>query len=198
MLQLDALPIWTQPAILDNWPTQAVKSDALKYALHLRQGWSNTPQVEETAMQVEHIFAGSHPTEWLIVSSMDNVNPSCPLREWVEAMVLVTGFPILPILSSVDPHPQLLEWEHDGSCVPLARHLSVDEVYLVRGVAAIEPPNSFPALARFYILLARRGKLAWKVTLSFLTVCLPGMPTSAIASNDHVRAGATFGNLRFL
>lgn len=49
-----------------------------------------------------------------------------------------------------------------------------------------------------YIVMARRANFAWKVTLSFESACLPGVPESVVASNDHVRAGATFGSLRFL
>ena len=53
-------------------------------------------------------------------------------------------------------------------------------------------------LTRIYILMARRGELAWKVTLCFESAVLPGMPEPMVAANDHVRAGASLGYLRFL
>lgn len=162
----------------------------------MRKGWNSTPLVEERYPQVEHIFRGMYPSELLVVSFMDKANPASNIRNWVEAIVSMTGFPILSLQHSCEPQPELLEWQYQGSCSPLTQRLGVEETYLYQGLAKL--PINVPELARFYILLARRNTLAWKVSLSFMSACTPGTPQEIIADNDHVRAAATFGGLCLL
>jgi hypothetical protein len=46
--------------------------------------------------------------------------------------------------------------------------------------------------------MARRKTLAWKLALSIETACFDGMPEEKVYSQDHVRAGAILGTLKFL
>jgi hypothetical protein len=186
-------PAWTKPADLEYWPTQVVKSATLRYALPLREGWDSTPQANVTSAEMEHIFRGMYASECLIVSFIDEADPAANLRNWVEVTVSITGFPILPMLQT-DDVPKLLEWQYEGTCPPLTERLRVEETHLYQGMAKL--PGRPPELARFYILLARRGTSAWKIILSFMSACPPDTPEEIIVSNDHVRAGATFGYLR--
>lgn len=188
-------PVWLEPVNLDDWPTQRVESSLLHYIVPIRVGWSTTPQVNETPMGVEYIFQGVYPSEWLVVSFMPKADPAANLRNWVDAVTNITGFPIGP-MSQASPAPKLLEWQYEGTCAPLADRLAVDETHLYRGLGML--PGRPPELARFYILLARRGALAWKISLSFMSACLPGTDEDVVAENDHVRAGATLGHLRLL
>lgn len=186
-------PVWLEPIDLEEWPTQTVESATLHYTLPIRVGWSTVPQVNESPVQVEHVFQGVYPSEWLVVSFMDKADPAANLRNWAEAVVNLTGFPITSMSQAAQP-PKLLEWQYEGACAPLAERLGVDEVHLYRGLGML--PGRPPELARFYILLARRGTLAWKIGLSFMSACLPGTDEAVVAENDHVRAGATFGYSR--
>jgi hypothetical protein len=92
--------------------------------------------------------------------------------------------------------PRLMEWRYLGTCSSLSERLAVDGTHLYQGLAML--PGTSSELARFYVLLARRGTSAWKISLSFMSACLPGMDEEMVISNDHVRAGATFGYLRLL
>lgn len=187
------MPEWLQPALLEAWPTQLIQTTDLHYALSLRQGWVLQPVQLPSVVDREHVFRGQFLSEWLTINFMDEANAQSDLREWVEAFLRLTGFPSWPIAQACPSPPFLLEWHDEGSCPPLAQRLSVDETYLYQGLAAL--PNHPSELARLYILLARRGTHAWKITLSLLSACPPGTPAEIIQSNDHVRAGATFGTL---
>jgi hypothetical protein len=152
------------------------------------------PEVDEMPMQVEHVYRGVYASEWLTVAFMEQADPAGNLRNWIEAVVSMTGFPILAMQQAIDPPPELLEWQYTGAYPTLSERLGVDETFLYHGAAKL--PGKPPELARIYALLARRGTLAWKVCLAFNSACPPGMPEEMIVSNDHVRAGATFGCLQ--
>lgn len=189
------VPVWFEPTELEDWPTRAIESADLRYRLRLHRDWDARPQVSQTPMEVEHVFRGAHPAECLVVSFMDKADPAANLRNWVEAIVGIAGFPVLT-LSQAGRTPKLLQWQYAGSSAPLADRLEVDEAHTYQGVGML--PGRPPELARVYILLARRATLAWKVALSFMTACPPGVGEELVADNDHVRAGATFGRLRLL
>ncbi len=108
----------------------------------------------------------------------------------------ITGFPVIALTQPGAPPPALLKWQYEGAFPALAKRLGADEAHLYSGLARL--PGTPPELARLYMLLARRDTQAWKVTLSFASACPPGMPEEFVISNDHVRAGATFGDLRLL
>jgi hypothetical protein len=191
----DNLPIWTEPITLEGWPTYVVDSADLHYALPIRQGWNPVPEVDEMPMQVEHIYRGVYATEWLTVSFMAQADPSGDLKNWMDAVVNMAGFPILAMHRASDPPAELLEWQYVGAFPTLSERLGVEEALLYQGMAKL--PGKPPGLARLYALLARRGTLAWKVCLAFDSACPPGVPEEMVVSNDHVRAGATFGYVQF-
>lgn len=187
------LPLWVQPSDLEGWPVENCTSPALHYSIPIRQGWQTRPTVNQTPMEIEHIFRGSNALEQLTVSFMSQANPEHPLRNWLEGMLLLTGFPLLSMQPDGQPPPQLLDWQYQGNCPPYAERLAVDEVHLYQGLAQL--PDSSSELARLYILLARRGNFAWKIGLSLLSAGSPEMPENFAAASI---AGATFGSLRLL
>ncbi|NJO40792.1 MAG: hypothetical protein HC769_02715 [Cyanobacteria bacterium CRU_2_1] len=191
----DCVPVWVKPVTLGDWETQIIESADLHYCLPIRAGWKTTPHITQTPLQIDHGFQGVHPAESLIVSFMDKADPAADLRNWVDAFIKLTGFPILPMFQPINSPPCLLEWRDQGSCPALSDRLNVDETYLYQGLAQF---SSQPAeCTRLYILLARRGNVAWKISLSILSACLPEVPEDVITTNDHVRAGAIFGYLSF-
>lgn len=197
MSSKQTIPVWVEPVDLPGWPTQPVESATLRYRIPLPAGWSVEPQVEETPVEVQHVFRGDYPAEWLIANFMKDANPKDKITNWVEAIMHMAGFPILPMKQAIGPSLQLLEWRYEGAGPLYAQRLAVDEAYFYSGLAMFQD-QSRSALARFYILLARRENSAWKIALSFMSACPPGMPEAMVISNDHVRAGATFGSVRFL
>ena len=194
----DEIPIWLEPVALAQWPTQIVESQALRYRLALRQGWNATPQVNRLPTHVEHIFRGVYPSESLMVSFMENAEPAADLRNWIEAIMGLAGFPLVAMVpaNNDEGRPELLEWQYQGSPAALAERLEVDEIQLYQGLGKLTTRP--PELARLYVLLARRETWAWNISLSFISACPPGAPEATVIKNDHVRAGATFGPLCLL
>jgi hypothetical protein len=188
-------PTWAKPVDLGaNWPTKIANNPALCYSLPLPAGWARASQTEETPLYSEDIYRGGYAAELAVISYMPQANPAHNIRNWVEGILVLTGFPVPALVT--DELPRLLEWGYEGTWPALAEHLGVDECHTYQGLAHL--PGTESEVARFYILLARRGQQAWKVTLSFLSACLPGMPEEMVYENDHVRAGATFGTLKLL
>jgi hypothetical protein len=168
----------------------------LRYSLRIRQGWDTTPQVNAKQMEIEHIYRGRSPANWLMVSTMDNADPTSDMKNWVEVVGAVTGFPVQAMQQNLNPPPELIDWRYEGQFPYFSEMLGVEEIHAYTGMAKI--PGNFSLLSHIYILLARRKNFAWKVTLAFESAVLPGMPENIIAANDHVRAGATLGSLRLL
>ncbi|RPI80270.1 MAG: hypothetical protein EHM41_23050 [Chloroflexi bacterium] len=189
------VPIWTEPTDLGKrWPVREVESPKLSYHFALPSGWERQAQAAETQLYSEETYHGGAVSELASVSYMPQADPDGDIRNWVEGVLAVAGFPI-PELAKGSP-PELLEWAYEGSWPALTGRLGVDECHTYQGLAYL--PETEGEVARFYILLARRGQQAWKVTLSFLSACLPGTEDQEVYENDHVRAGATFGALKFL
>jgi hypothetical protein len=189
------LPAWVQPAEPEGWPTREIEAPLLRYKLRMCQRWSDTPQVHTTQMEVAHVYRGKSPAEWLIVSVMDKAHGGGNMHNWVDAIVAMTGFPVVEMIEGNTP-PKLLEWECEGAFAELTARLGVDESLLYSGIAQM--PGTSPLRAHVYMLMARRANFAWKVTLAFETALLPGLPEVMAVRNDHVRAGATYGHLRLL
>ena len=186
-------PVWVEAVELEDWPTQPIESSMLRYSLRVPEGWTTTAAVNQLPMEVEHIYRGPSPAEWLIVCAMDQADPESNMKNWVEVVVAMSGFPSLTISTALDPRPELSEWRYEGSSQALARKLDVDEVHLYCGLAKL--PGQFARLARIYILMARRAGFGWKLILSFESGSTSDMPEAFVAANDHVRAGAIFGYL---
>lgn len=189
----DGGPVWLEPSILEDWPTRTVQSDNLCYRVPIREGWDTEPAVSGVPAEQEHVYRGGLPSEWLTISFLPDADPESYLGNWVEALIYISGFPIPAMQKGIEPEPELLEWQQDWGGERLRARLGADEVFLYQGMANL--PGSPPDLARFYIILVRRGTFAWKICLSFSSACPPGTPEEIVEANDHVRAGATFGPL---
>ncbi|MBW4635576.1 MAG: hypothetical protein KME30_27945 [Iphinoe sp. HA4291-MV1] len=192
----DVIPVWMQPIELSGWPTQRIESTDLHYWLLIPANWNPNPHISQNPLQIEHYFQGIHPAELVTIGFMDKAEPNSDMRNWVDAFLKLTGFPILPMFQVNGSPPQLMEWQYEGNFPALSDRFNVDETHLYQGLAQF--PNHPSDLARLYILLARRGSFAWKVSVSILSACFPGTLEDTIATNDHVRAGAILGYLRFV
>ena len=188
-----SVPPWLVAADPPKWPTVAVDSPLLRYALRVPQRWNVNPTMQSTGPETMHIYRGPWPSELLIVSLMDKASPGGDMRNWVEMIMATVGFPILE-MTEPGSTPKLLEWRDLGKLEPYAATHGLDEVRAYTGFAVL--PGAERHMARLYILLARRGTLAWKVTVGLESACLPGTPEPMIVSNDHIRAGAMLGTLQ--
>lgn len=190
----DKIPIWFQPTKLEAWATRPMKNNIVYCYLHFPRIWEPTPEMNETPQDIEHIFRGVQPTEWLIIKVMEQADPSANLRDWLEVILGLTGFPILPIAQACAAPPTLLQWDYYGPYSDLTEQLEVDETHVYHGLANLGESSKFAGL---YVLLARRKTRAWQVALSLTSNYSPGASTDAAITEDHMRAGATLGNLRF-
>lgn len=188
----DTLPRWLEKNDPAGWPTVPLQSATLRYSLRIPKRWKSEPEVRGTSREVEHVYAGPRDTEWLIVTFMDKAEDTGDMKNWVEAFVAMTGF---PVLLKLDPLPQLVRWEYVGSLSGLEKTLRVDEAHAYCGLAKYTEEGR-PVLGRIYIVMARRKTFAWKLALSIETACFDGMPEEKVYSQDHVRAGAIFGTLQ--
>ncbi|AFZ23564.1 hypothetical protein Cylst_1271 [Cylindrospermum stagnale PCC 7417] len=187
------MPVWVQPVELKEWPTQNIENKYLRYSLRIPQNWSKNPITSQNSFEVEHIYRGNSSGEFLLVNFMEQANPVHDLRNWVEAFISLTGLPLVFKQKLIHPPPGLLNWEYQGSCPTLTQRLECDETHLYQGLFQLADK---PDLLRLYILLVRRKTLAWKISLSFLSACIPGTSAAMVAEKDHVRAGATYGYLQ--
>lgn len=195
MIKPQTMPIWMQPIAAEGWLTQVVTSESLKYRLPVCERWQITPMLNQTPVEQEHIFQGAQPGEMLTISYMAEANPEHNLNQWVEALLHLTGVPILH-WQSMETVPKLIEWQRMDAPLELCQHLQVDEAFLYQGLAQI--PNIPAGLLSLYSLLLRRKTEAWKISLAFSSACLPGAPEEMVERNDHARAGASFGQLQLL
>jgi hypothetical protein len=184
------LQVWLKDHTLQSWPTKAIRGDALRYSLRIPEWWEKK-QDRGTSSQMEHLYHGDRDPEWLIISFQGNVDEYADITRWVEMMMAITNF---PVICHLRPQPTLLSWQFMGQIPNLAVKLNVDEAHGYMGVARYE--GSPARLGRVYVLLVRKGKLAWNIALSFITACLPGTSEEMLNSNDHNRAGATLGTLQ--
>lgn len=186
------IPAWCKPTSSAKWHTEPLEDTELQVSLNMHEDWSQTPIRLTTTLDIEHRYAGRTADEWLIINMMPKADPKADIKHWVDAFIKTLGFPIVGLSRHTDYTPVLLDWQIFNVPNSLVTRLGVDEVHLFEGVGRI------PDLMRIYILLARRGTVAWKVTLTLASACLPGTNLPTITINDHVRAGATFGTLQFL
>ena len=135
-----------------------------------------TPTVNARPTEINHVFRGPWPTEWLIVSFMDKASTN-RMTDWVDAVMARVGFPVMDMIAESDAsplseswastQPRTLEWDYEGAFESVADRMRLDEVHCYSGIGRL--PGHTPQLARLYILLARRKTFAWKITLSFET-----------------------------
>lgn len=187
----DGAPAWMLPAAPAGWPVAPRASADMRYRITLPVSWAETPRVADEGTVAVHWFDGRSPAEWARIAFMPAAEVSADLAAWVDATVAVSGFPV-PI-ATLTPPPRLIEWSAETDAA-ITRRLGADAALGYVGLAAVHDAD-WNWLMRLYTLLVRKGSAAWHITLAFETACLPGMDPELIASNDHVRAGATFGDL---
>lgn len=156
------------------------------------QAASTSNQLEQTS-----VFRGPTECDWLVVSLMAKADPERAMNNWVDPLVGAIGLP------SAQPKGwmgalSLLGWERiDGDATAdLSARLECDDVLAYTGAVKSVAEGSAAQLCRIYVVCARRGSQAWKLSLGLASACPPGVPEDMIASNDHVRAAAVFGGLR--
>jgi len=187
-------PPWMVPAEPEGWPTVGFESPALRYQIRVPRRWSADPAVTATSSELKHVFAGLAPGSQLSVRFMDRAIPGHDMRRWVDTAMMMIGFPVIGVTGD-GKQPELLEWQYEGEYGPLAAKRDLDEIHCWSGVARIE--NAAIPLRRIYISAFRRQTFAWLVSLLFETAVQPGMPEHLVEANDHERAGAIFGHIRF-
>ena len=182
------MPIWLQSCKLENFPTRHMDNNIVQCRFSLPQTWEIIPELNETALVIEHVFQGEIPTDGLVMSFMEKADPQANLQDWVEVILGVTGFPILPINSQFATTSELLQWETLDNQDSFSERFQVDEMYLYEGLAQI---GTLSTLVCLYVILARRGTHAWKIGLSLTSTRDDPMPTPQ-------RSGAILGELSFL
>lgn len=186
-------PVWLRPADLDGWPVTPRSDRVMRYRIPLHVAWAAMPRTTYEGSAPVHWYDGRTAAEWARVALLPTADPSADLAAWVETAVAVIGFPVpMPALA---PSPRLIEWRREATSEALARSAGVDAVLGYTGLATVHD-GDWNWLMRLYNLLMRKGMSVWNVTLAFESACPPGMDEQMIAVNDHVRAGATFGDLR--
>lgn len=191
------LPAWFQPVRLDGWPTRVIESAGLRYALPIHQTWQaiHTGEAKDndaSSPYADEQYRGGNLSDGLSVQFTTEADPAAPLEAWAEVSYNLRGHALETVPSEAEV--QTLELVDYGSDEDAVAAWGVDDVQSLVGLARILKPD--PALARFYIVLARRDRWAWKFNLSFMSACLPGTADEVVRRNDHVRAGASFGFLK--
>lgn len=185
-------PFWFRPILLEGWATVSTENAALRCAFRLPVGWTQVPaHMPPNARSLDAHYGGHTVSEGLSIQLMQDASPEAPLSDWAIASLHLTGHPFA--LLPPDVGVNVLEFTDFGTHPQVATALNVDAVHSMGGLARILTPE--PETARFYIVLARGGRIAWKFTLSIMSACLPGMPLETVNQNDHVRAGAIFGSM---
>jgi hypothetical protein len=116
------------------------------------------------------------------------------MKRWVDYHMMIGGFPVTHIHGDEARWPKIQTWNYLGEEPVFKSRMQADETHCFMGTATYQ--RSFVMMGRMYVLLVRRGKIAWKIVLSFMTACFDSMPEEIINSNDHMRAGAKLGELK--
>jgi tetratricopeptide (TPR) repeat protein len=184
-------PVWLKEANAEKWAVELFHTSLLRYTIAVPKRWNASPFLSNTQLEVKHLFKGPWPSEFLSVSFMENATGG-NMTGWVDGTVALSGLPVLEI--STATNPKLSEWLYEGVFEVVAKKYEADEAHCYSGI--IELNDADRHRARVYILLLRKGNFAWKFILSFETALFSGMPASVLFSNDHIRAGCTFGKLK--
>jgi hypothetical protein len=194
----DELPVWAKDCTLETWPTKPIQSAALHYSMRIPQWWSTIKKVRGTTFELEHLYRGASTcdAEWLIICFIEDpvhYGGMMGMCKGVSAMRALTGF---PVLCDLENRPNMVEdsFQPLGSVPSLAARLEAEEVTAFTCLGSYNAPKEM--IGRTYILLIRKGQLAWRISLSFLSECPQGVPERLLASKDHARAGAMLGTLR--
>lgn len=195
-IDLNSLPVWLQPIELDQWPTIQIQPDGFDIQLRLHRDWELVKEIEARDIRVAHEahYRGKQEAEWCIIHYLPNAKPDDSMKEWVEAPIKITGFPIVAMNATFDTPASVIEMSYYGRFTPYKELVGCDAMVAYDGF--IRLPASIGGGAHFYILVLRKGTQAWKIELAFHSACLPDSHEETLNRNDHVRAGATLGYVR--
>lgn len=183
-------PLWLQSTGPLGRTSTNVTSDDLRYFIPILEGWATEPEVFPSAMQIEHVYQGRAPGDWLVVSFMAKAVPGHNMLNWVQVPLTMFGFPSIQLASKLKPTPELLAWNDEGGSAEFIEKLRVDEMHGFTGLGRISD-----AMARVYVLMLRKATFSWMFFLSLQSQAGGGNELVALR-DDHRRAGMIFGNLR--
>lgn len=190
-----SLPAWLGPqSPLELWPVAPVGDKRVRFAAAAPPTWS--PLRYEAAGDQQTVrSSGPVPGEGLAVTLLTGASAGADIDTWLQVPMSAVGG-LDPQALAHDGTAELLSWARsdDGG---LAGHLEVDEALGYSGLARFSAEGERPELIRIYVLLARRGELAWKLGLALSSAVLPGADEDFVDANDHVRARACLGGLAF-
>ena len=154
------LPPWLQPNQSNNFPVWTVNNRALHCRLGLPKLWDTQPAIEDSESEKRQLFCGKNAFEGLGLSFMDQAKPASDIRNWVDAIIAITGFPMPFLCRQGVSVPKLLSWEAVEDSNSLSGMFKVDEIHLLQGLAFSDETSAFYCL---YMILARKEHWAWKI-----------------------------------
>lgn len=187
LLALTAL--WLQFTVPLPGASTVVTSADLRYTIPLLDGWSTEPEVFPSPMQIEHVYQGRAPGDWLVVSFMAKAVPGHNMLQWLQVPLTMFGFPSIQLAAKLKPTPELLAWNDEDGSVEFMEKLQVEEMHGFTGLGRISD-----TIARVYVLMLRKATFAWMFFLSLQSQAGGGNELVTLR-DDHRRAGMIFGNL---
>jgi len=181
------VPLWLESDAPGVSSGQSFASPELGCAFVLPAYWNVSASPSRAGPVMIGVFRGENAEDWFVASFMTSAVPGHDMTNWVRPVLALTGFPEL----ALQPLPTLLGWEACEVGAAYASRLGLDEVHTFVGLAKF--PSS---LSRLYLLLARKGHLAWKLFLSVRTSAGAGHELVCMRDDDR-RAAIVFGSLDF-
>ena len=175
--------LWLQAIARDPPPPSQLVQRA-GYSLNLFPDWGcESPG--------GHIFRGGSVADWLVMESATTTT-SLP-TDWDALFPLEKGgFVSKQVADALVPPPRLVVSGSEPVSAECSLRLQVDEARAFFGYA-----NYGSGGGRVYVLLARRGRLAWKIFLSLESQLKRDNQLEALR-DQHRQAALVFGSLMLL
>ena len=181
------MPLWLESDAAGVSSGQNFASPDLGCAFVLPADWKVSASPSRAGPVMIGVFRGENAEDWFVASFMTSAVPGHDMTNWVRPVLALTGFPE----PALQPLPTLLGWEACEVGAAYAARRGLDEVHTFIGQA------KFPSgLSRLYLLLARKGQLAWKLFLSVRSSAGTGRELVCMLDDDR-RASIVFGSLDF-
>ncbi|MDF1604186.1 hypothetical protein [Nocardioides sp. YIM 152315] len=174
-----------------TWPVAPAAHADVRFSGVVGEGW--TPLGSETlGRQTTARWAGAVSGEGLVVTLLTGATADGDLAGWLDLPMAVTG--VDPQTVPVSGAGEVVTW---GEAPDFLTVPDADQQLARSGLVRFVPhERARPELLRGYVLLARRGDVAWKVAYSLSSAVLPGASADEVDLNDHARARELFGPLR--
>ncbi|HVO83103.1 MAG TPA: hypothetical protein VMU60_01640 [Syntrophobacteria bacterium] len=183
----ELVPLWLQSDTDGSISRQSFASPELGCAFALPADWKATASPSRAGPEAIGVFRGENAEDWFVASFMASAVPGHDMTNWVRPVLAITGFPE----AAVQPLPTLLEWGERDVGTAYASRLGLDEIHAFVGLARFAS-----SLGRLYMLLARKGHLAWKLFFSVRSSAGAGRELACMRDDDR-RAAIVFGSLEF-